>query len=239
MVPATFNMIDLLILFLLGLSILVGVFRGATREVLGIAGWIGALATVFYGLPLLRPLGRQYIHNAMLADAVIAGLLFVLSLAVFILISRTLSVRVKGSLLGGLDRSLGLVFGFLRGVLVVCLAYLVLGFFYPPGQTPEAIKTARFTPWFKEGAQTLTRFIPKDYLPQKDLSLATIHPLDAQDLIEHSLPTLEETVKTTLEETVKNLSTLRPTSPKATPKKTPPPEDETLDHLIENNDPET
>src|SRR5436190_1814350 len=133
---STFNIVDLAIILLLGLSVLVGIFRGATREVLGIAGWIGALATMFYGLSLFRPLGRHYIHNAMIADLVVAGVLFVLSLAVFILISRTLSIRVKGSLLGGLDRSLGLIFGVLRGVLVICLVYLVLGFFYPPGQVP-------------------------------------------------------------------------------------------------------
>src|SRR3990167_294789 len=103
----TFNMVDFAIIFLLGISILIGILRGATREVLGIAGWVGALATVFYGLPLFRPLGRYYIHNPMIADAAIAGVLFILSLAVFILISRLISTKVKGSLLGGLDRSLG------------------------------------------------------------------------------------------------------------------------------------
>jgi len=245
MASSTFNVIDLSIIVLLGLSILIGILRGATREILGIAGWVGALATVFYGLPLFRPLGRHYIQNPMIADAVVAVILFVLSLAVFILISRTISVKVKGSLLGGLDRSLGLVFGFLRGLLVVCLIYLVLGFFYPPGEMPHVIKQARFTPWFKEGAKELTRFIPKDYLPQKDRSLSTIHPLDAQDLLEHSLPSLEETVK--------NLSTLRPTTPKKPEisrepseqnKKngdpsTPQKEEDNLENLIEKNDTET
>lgn len=242
---SSFNVVDLSIIVLLALSILIGILRGATREILGIAGWVGAIATVFYGLPLFRPLGRHYIHNPMVADGVVAVILFILSLAVFIVISRTLSVRVKGSLLGGLDRSLGLVFGFLRGILVVCLVYLVLGFLYPPSQMPEPIKQARFTPWFMEGAQELTRFIPKDYLPRKDRSLATIHPLDAQDLIEHSLPSLEETVK--------NLSTLRPTSPKkpnvsqepSENKETdvgqspPQKEEDDLENLIEKNDTET
>lgn len=244
MASSSFNIIDLAIILILALSVVVGILRGATREVLGIAGWVGALATVFYGLPLFRPLGRHYIQNPMIADGVVAGILFILSLAVFILISRTLSGRVKGSLLGGLDRSLGLIFGFFRGVLVICLIYLVLGFFYPPGQTPESIKNARLTPWFMEGAKELTHFIPKDYLPQKDRSLSTIHPLDAQDLIEHSLPSLEETVK--------NLSTLRPTSPKKpeippeTSKKeesdsgiSPKKEEDNLESLIEKNDTET
>lgn len=199
-------MLDLIILAILALSILIGVYRGATREVLGIAGWIGALATVFYGLPLLRPLGRHYIHSPMLADLVIAAILFILSLAVFIVISRIISTKVKGSLLGGLDRSLGLIFGLIRGVLVLCIAYLVLGFFYSFDEIPTEVKNARFTPWFMQGAEELKRFVPKDYLPQRDNKLSMIKPLDAKDLIEHSLPSLEETVK--------NLSTLKPISPK-------------------------
>lgn len=202
----TFNMVDLAIVALLGLSILIGVLRGVTREVLGIAGWVGALAVVFYGLPLFRPLGRQYIQSPMLADAIVAVILFILSLAVFIVISRTLSQRVKGSLLGGLDRTLGLVFGLVRGVLILCILYLAMGFFYPPGKMPDAVQAARFTPWLTQGADEIKRFIPKDYLPEKDYSLSTINPLDAKDLIENSLPALEETVK--------NLSTLKPTSPK-------------------------
>jgi membrane protein required for colicin V production len=214
-------LIDISILLILGISIFIGIMRGATREVLGIAGWVGAFATVFYGLPLFRPLGRQYIHSPMLADMVVAILLFILSLGVFILISRTVSSRVKGSLLGGLDRSFGLVFGFVRGTLVICLVYLAMGFFYSSGQFPSAIQEARLTPWIASGAYEIKHLIPQDYLPQH-LTPTAINPLDAKDLIENSLPTLEETVK--------HLSTLKPKKP------IPATADLNLEKLIEKND---
>ncbi len=217
---STFNSIDFTILAIFGISILIGILRGATREVLGITGWIGAFAVVFYGLPLFRPLGRHYIHNPMVADAVTAGILFILSLAVFILISRLISSSVKGSMFGGLDRSLGLVFGIVRGLFVVCLIYLAMSFFYPPQEIPHSILSARLTPFVAQGAHELKRLIPKDYLPQDFKHTPTISPLDARDLLEHSLPNLEETVK--------SLSTLKPTSPKK-------PQD-SLEQLIEKND---
>jgi len=216
----TGTIVDLTILFIIGMSIFVGILRGATREILGIAGWIGAFATVFYGLPLFRPLGRQYIHNHMIADVIVAGLLFILSLAVFILISRTISSGVKGSLLSGLDRSLGLIFGFIRGVLIVCLIYLAIGFFYPPHALPQAIQHARFTPWVTQGTLELKRLIPKDYLPQ-DITSPKLPPLSANEILTNTLPTLEETVK--------NLSTLKPTSPKK-------PQSQELENLIDQND---
>jgi membrane protein required for colicin V production len=199
------NSIDLVVILIIGVSIVVGILRGATREVLGITGWIGAFAVVFYGLPLFRSLGRHYIHNPMIADAVVAGVLFIISLAVFILISRLISAGVKGSIFGGLDRSLGLVFGLVRGVLIVCLVYLTMSFFYAPKDIPQNIKQARFMPWIAQGAFELKRLIPKDYLPHDLKQKATINPLDAKDLLENSIPNLEETVK--------NLSTLKPTSP--------------------------
>lgn len=223
MVSGTFNTIDFAVLIILGLSIVIGILRGATREILGIAGWVGAFVVVFYGLPLFRPLGRQYIHNPMIADAIVAGILFILSLGVFILISRLISSSVKGSIFGGLDRSLGLVFGFVRGLLVICLIYFSITFFYPPNEIPQSITTARFTPWIVQGTNELKRLIPKDYLPQDLKHSSTINPLDAQDLIENSLPAIEETVK--------NLSTLKPTSPKK------PEAKEDLEHLIEKNVP--
>ncbi len=218
---ASFNSIDLAILALLGISIFIGVLRGATREVLGITGWIGAFAVVFYGLPLFRPLGRHYIQNPMIADAVVAGILFVISLAIFILMSRLISSSVKGSMFGGLDRSLGLVFGFVRGVFVICLLYLSINFFYPPKEIPKSILHARLTPWVAQGAHELKRLIPKDYLPHDLKQTASISPLDAQDLLENSLPSLEETVK--------NLSTLKPASPQKEKK-------DNLENLIEKND---
>ncbi len=226
MFSSTFNSIDLAVIIIIGISIFIGILRGATREVLGIAGWIGAFAVVFYGLPLFRPLGRHYIHNPMLADAIVAGVLFILSLGVFILVSRLISSGVKGGIFGGLDRSLGLIFGLVRGVLIVCLAYLAMSFFYPPKDIPQSIKTARFMPWIAQGASELKRLIPKDYLPHDLKQGITINPLDAKDLLENTLPSLEETVK--------NLSTLKPT----TPEKSPPQEEEKdqLEQLIEKNE---
>jgi len=206
MVPSTLNMVDVAVLAVIGISILMGILRGATREILGVAGWIGAFAVVFYGLPLFRSFGRYYIHNPMIADAVIAIILFILSFAVFILISRLISTGVKGSIFGGLDRSLGLVFGFLRGALLICLVYLGMTFFYaPPREMPENIQNARFTPWIAKGAFELKRLIPKSYLPLNLSQPTAINPLDAQDLLENNLPSLDETVK--------NLSTFKPTSP--------------------------
>ncbi len=209
---AIINITDLGILLIIGLSVMVGILRGATREILGIAGWVGAFATVFYGFPLLRPLGRHYIHNPMMSDAAVGGLLFIISLAVFIVVSRNISLRVKGSLLSGLDRSLGLVFGFIRGLFIVCLIYLAAGLFYLPHPLPDSVRQARFISWVAQGADTLKGIVPTTYLPPSLSSLKE----------NAEVKNLTENIH---EDIVKNLSTLNPIS-----------KVKNVDQLIEKND---
>ncbi len=57
--------------------------------------------------------------------------IFVLSLVILSLMSRRISKKVKESPLNAVDRSLGFLFGLLRGALIVCIAYIGLGMFYP------------------------------------------------------------------------------------------------------------
>lgn len=197
----TFNIIDWAIIAIVGFSILVGIIRGATREVLGIMGWLGATLTVVYGLPLLRSLGRHYINNTLLADSLVAGLLFIMSLSLFIFISRSLSQRIKSSALGGLDRSFGLIFGAFRGLLIIFLAFLSLSFFFKAENIPESIKIARLTPWMTQGANQLRNIIPNEYFPHELQSPSDFVP---PNILNHTLPSIEETVK--------QLSTLKPSS---------------------------
>ena len=90
---------------------------------------------------------------------------------------------------------------------------------------PQSITSARFFPWVSQCAHELQRFIPEDYLPSSLIQEATINPLDTQDLLESSL------------ETVKALSTLKPTSFKQAP---PLHEEKAgLETLIEDNETET
>jgi membrane protein required for colicin V production len=109
------------------LSMAVGVWRGLVREIIGLAGWVVAfLAANLFAGPL----------SVHVPDAVRTPELRVLAafLAVFIgalvlatLMSFLLSKLVKAVGLGGLDRSLGAVFGAARALILVLAFALVAG----------------------------------------------------------------------------------------------------------------
>jgi membrane protein required for colicin V production len=75
------------------------------------------------------------------------------------------SRRVKQSGLSAVDRSLGLVFGLLRGVVLVCLGYLALSWALPPDerQQPAWMTHARTLPFLETGADRLRALVPVAY----------------------------------------------------------------------------
>lgn len=73
---------------------------------------VGAAVGTTYLFPLIRWHIRALVPNPLIADL----LAFLILLFAFLLLSDSLSSRIKKSVLGGLDRSLGLGFGFVRGV---------------------------------------------------------------------------------------------------------------------------
>ncbi len=73
--------------------------------------------------------------------------------------------NVRNSGFGAVDRSLGLLFGVLRGVVLVCLAYLAFVWAEPkPEDQPDVVKSARMLKYVAEGADLLRALLPKDAL---------------------------------------------------------------------------
>lgn len=139
------NIVDIVILTLICLSALVGFWRGLTREVLGISSWVLALVLTYFLKDLPKPVVQQFVSNALFADLVSALVVFVVTLVVLTSITYKFSDAIKGSVVGGADRVLGLFYGILRGFLIVGLLGFGLNKFLlkNPDASPEALKGSR------------------------------------------------------------------------------------------------
>lgn len=157
------NILDIGIAVLVLISAVLAYVRGLVHEVLSIAGWIGAIFATFYGFPLLRPYARQTTSIDIVADFGAGILIFVVSLVILSLLTRGISKKVKDSTLNAVDRSLGFLFGLLRGALIVCIAYIGLGMFYPEDDRPQWISEARSMELVGPGAALLVALIPENF----------------------------------------------------------------------------
>ncbi len=157
------NMVDIGIIAVLLISALLAYVRGLVHEVLSLAAWIGAIFTTLYGFPFLQPHARKLTTIDILADFGAGVVIFVVALVLLSMLTRRISKKVKDSALSVVDRSLGFLFGLLRGALIVCIAYIGLGLVYPKDDQPEMVRQARALELVEPGAEILTSLIPENF----------------------------------------------------------------------------
>jgi membrane protein required for colicin V production len=127
-----FTIIDGVVALVIFLSALLAYSRGFVREAMAIVGWIAAAILAFLFAPKAMPLIRELpVVGEFLADScelsVIASFAAVFALALIIVSFFTplFSSLVQRSILGGLDQGVGFLFGVLRGILLVTIAFFV------------------------------------------------------------------------------------------------------------------
>ncbi len=102
-----------------------------------------------------------------MGEPVAYAVLFLVALGILLLISRRIGRLVRGSALGGLDRSLGLLFGLARGAALVVLAYIIGGWLAGPVDSwPPPVREARALPLAHDGAVWVTSRLPPVYRPR-------------------------------------------------------------------------
>jgi len=158
------NLADLIVIIVLVISGIFAFVRGFVHEVFAIGSWIAAAFVTLYAFPHAQPLVEQYIPTEFFASLVTGVVIFLVSLVVFSMLTRLLSNRVQESSLGALDRSLGLLFGFARGAVIVVLSWLALTFLMPEEDIFEWVQTAKSRPLVERGAELLLTLVPEGML---------------------------------------------------------------------------
>lgn len=149
---------DVAVLVIVGLSTVLAFGRGFATVALSFGAWAGALMATIFGFTLARPYGRDLISQPELADFITVIVLFFLTLFVLKQIAEFVGRTVKESPIGFLDRSLGALFGLLRGMVIVSILYLAFNKLYPASTQPEWVTDARTRPLVAWSAEMLEGF---------------------------------------------------------------------------------
>jgi len=149
--------VDWIIASVFLVSVLVGLLRGVTREVVSLAGWVlGVVLAFFFSeqVGAVLPIEPPVLRTVVGALLILAGVLVLAALLGALL--RALMAAAK---LSALDRLLGAVFGLARAALVFGVAVALAG----GTQVPEAgwWKQSVLLPWLQAGVAFATPLLPE------------------------------------------------------------------------------
>lgn len=151
------NWADYCILGVLALSVLIGLWRGLIAEVMALVCWAAAFTVAWlFGERLAAQFTSIEVPSVRLLVGY--GLCFLGVLIAGALLAFVLRKLVAGSGLSGTDRLLGMLFGLARGVLLVLLAVLLLGF--TPFPRDPWWRQSQLMPSFQHGAEWLSAKLP-------------------------------------------------------------------------------
>lgn len=151
----TLSHFDYILIGVIALSGFIAFFRGFVQETLSLLLWIIAFAAAMFLNAFLDPYFINYIESPE-----IRRILTIITVFVGIIFSGGLLIKLLRGLvhwsgMGGLDRLLGVLFGFLRGMLLIVVIYLVL-----PSDLKQSpfIKDSKSSTYLKKYAPMAEKF---------------------------------------------------------------------------------
>lgn len=155
--------LDPIVVLVVIVSAIYATYRGFVSETLSIFAWAAAaFATLFFG-PKLAPLARHLLSPPFLGMVVGYALVFLVVLIPLSFISFRFAQSVKNSPVGALDRSLGAVFGLLRGLAIIGLAYIAYSYVTPVRSQPHWLSASRSLPLIKDSAEAILSLVPDQH----------------------------------------------------------------------------
>ena len=162
-------MFDVIILVLILISALFAFFRGFSLELLSISVWIiSFFGSYAYGNNLVN-FFNKIVNNILISTAISYVLAFLIIFIIFSFLTRKFSVFIKDSYVGLIDKSLGFIFGILRGYVIVGLCFFLFDYFYK-GKRLEFIDNSKIIPVIKITNNEIFRFLKIDNKYSENLS---------------------------------------------------------------------
>ena len=157
------NNLDVVFLVIVGVSALVAIARGVTKELLSITGWILAAVSVYYLLPVVDPIMQKYIASDVLSSLVSGMVILIMFCIFWVLAADKISTQIRFSKLSALDRILGFIFGIFRGVIIVILLQIMISSLIPEESQKGVFAESRYFKLAGDEAGPIKGLIPEKW----------------------------------------------------------------------------
>jgi membrane protein required for colicin V production len=152
--------VDLIIIVIIVISALISLVRGFVKESISLASWIVAGFIALRYFTALADVLEPYIESPTIRSGTGFAILFVCGLIVGAIINFMASQLVSKTGLSGTDKSLGVVFGAARGIIIVIMLVLLAGL--TPMPSESWWKDSTMIEYFASMASWIKDILPDD-----------------------------------------------------------------------------
>ena len=179
------NLADWFILIVLVASGVISFTRGFTKELLSLFLWLAAFIAAISLEYLATPKINEFIGNQEISKIISYIVVFIIFIFLGGIIIKFISKLIKWSGVSGFDRFLGILFGLVRGLIVLFVIFLLL----PSGlKTTNLISNSKITPIIQKYAPEIEAYF-RNLIDNRNIveeALEKIDPLK-KDLIPESI----------------------------------------------------
>ena len=173
------NSADWFILVVLIASGIISFTRGFTKEFLSLFLWIAAFIAAISLEFLATPKINEFIGNEEISKIISYIFVFVIFIFVGGIVIKFISKLIKWSGASGFDRFLGVLFGLIRGLIVLFVIFLLL----PSSlKTTDLISNSKITPIIQKYAPQIEAYF-RDLIDNRNIveeTLELIEPMQEQ-----------------------------------------------------------
>ena len=139
------SVLDVILITFILLNLIISFNAGFVSSLFSFLKWIIAFVSVKFLLPVFKPFVEDFVESNFVVNLILGISIFILSMFIIIIISRSLNKVLKWSGLGSVDKLFGLFFGAFKGYAYFIVLFTISNAIYPVNKWHKSLNSGIFT----------------------------------------------------------------------------------------------
>lgn len=189
-----FTEFDVIVCIILLITTITAMVRGAIKEVLSIVSWGGSAFLTIYFYPYSLSFTQEHFTSSAAGSIAAVVIVFIIALIFCSSIAAVINAGFGIAKEGGLDRTIGMVLGFIKGLMIVSAIHYIVYISSEDKEDPEWLQAGETYGLTKAGANIYdSRF--KEFIDNALKNIEKSRETDTEEIIEDTAEDFEEYIE--------------------------------------------
>ena len=156
------SIIDLAYLLITLFSLIKCYKKGFVLSLLSMSKWLLAYVITLLTFPKVKPYFKDIIDSEYILDIGLGITIFVVVIFLILLINKAISKAISYTGIGGLDKTFGFFFGFIKAYIISVCVFAGIHIVYNYDKWPINLKQSYVFPYLEKGSNYLIKEFPNE-----------------------------------------------------------------------------